>query len=755
MSVPLIKLLLLGLGFAALQAQVVVAPRSSTLLPGRTLTLKARMAGGPGQGPAPWRWRLLDDAPGALDPATGLYQAPPSVDDPQLVRLRAEARDESGEWGEAEILLLPQDPFAVIAQALGPDWLEPFPGGLPFLDLATGERFGPEAQVEPWDPTAGRAPRFVYPPIGQPRLLVWSGPGSRDEGLRPVDLEQMERLVQGQGLDPLFHYAGYGLPITLRWQPAAGAQAQLLSYREGDNVVRRDVTGLDALEVTLRGRVDGFTVEALQRLPGKSRWRSQMQRFPLHLRGLLPLAGNPLAGAGHADAAGLSARLREPFGLVQLEDREAGRLRLRTLVADAGSHVIREVGEDGRVTTLCGRPDQPGHQDGAFQEARFRGPTHLAALETWGGAWECLLADSGNHCVRRIGEDGRVATLAGTPGQAGNRDADTGAGAAFSDPQGLAMDTGGNLYVADRGNRAIRKVAPGGRVTTLAGAPDPQFPGSRDGQGPDARFTRLKGMAFEPLLGYGPALLVLDGHAVRRVSLPDGQVTTVLGQVDQPGSQDVQDGEPERRLAALAGPCLDDPASILWSPGGCLIADTGNHAVRQWVAEDATLTTVAGAPGQGEIRWGLLRDGMPGPQGPGHATLEAPRSLSYGDGAVIRVSTGPCVAELSSGLRLRDQLGRITLECPPARRNQPLTVRFSVPATTIHREPASRPIDYVVDFLNADGSLADRVEGQGRTGPQPMAAVGLFTQAGRGKVVVRCVTGQGVGRGTQAEIQVE
>lgn len=69
--------------------------------------------------------------------------------------------------------------------------------------------------------------------------------------------------------------------------------------------------------------------------------------------------------------------------------------------------------------------------------------------------------------------------------------------------------------MADRGNRVVRLVRPSGQVTTLAGSPGQT--GTRDGPGPEARFTDLKALVCAPGFPVGPRLLVLDGHAVRAV----------------------------------------------------------------------------------------------------------------------------------------------------------------------------------------------------------------------------------------------
>src|SRR6185295_8658235 len=87
---------------------------------------------------------------------------------------------------------------------------------------------------------------------------------------------------------------------------------------------------------------------------------------------------------------------------------------------------------------------------------------------TTDSAGNIYVGDSGNHTIRKITSTGVVTTLAGTAGVSGSIDA-TGAAARFNFPWGVAADSAGNVYVADSGNSAIRRITPAGAVTTFAG----------------------------------------------------------------------------------------------------------------------------------------------------------------------------------------------------------------------------------------------------------------------------------------------
>ncbi|MGX4640513.1 gluconolaconase [Massilia sp. SYSU DXS3249] len=228
-----------------------------------------------------------------------------------------------------------------------------------------------------------------------------------------------------------------------------------------------------------------------------------------------------------------------------------------------------------RVTPIAGS-GHSGVVDGPHAASRFSDPFGVA-LDAHGDVY---VADGGEgNRIRRIGKDGMVSTFAG--GSEGFRDG-PGATAAFHTPSALAFDRRGNLYVADTGNHAIRKIAPDGSVATLAG--DGQ-PGHADGQGRAARFHAPVGIAVDQRGNVYVADTYND--RIRRIT-PDGSVTTLAGS-GQPGNAD--------------GPALmaafDTPSAIAVDRQGTLfVADTGNNAIRQ-IAPDGTVSTVA-APVEGE-----------------------------------------------------------------------------------------------------------------------------------------------------------
>jgi hypothetical protein len=162
-------------------------------------------------------------------------------------------------------------------------------------------------------------------------------------------------------------------------------------------------------------------------------------------------------------------------------------------VADSNNSTVRKVTPSGLVTTPAGRAGQSGSADGIGAAARFNNPNSVA-VDT---ATNVYVADTYNHTIRKVTPTRLVTTLAGLAGTAGSADG-TGNTARFNYPSGVAVDTAGNIYVADTYNNTIRKVTPVGTnwaVTTLGGWAG-GF-GTADGTGSAARFSNPNGIAVD------------------------------------------------------------------------------------------------------------------------------------------------------------------------------------------------------------------------------------------------------------------
>lgn len=215
-------------------------------------------------------------------------------------------------------------------------------------------------------------------------------------------------------------------------------------------------------------------------------------------------------------------------------------------------------GWSGQLSLVAGDGVR-GTRDGAGPQARFDDPWGIVVMEDG----TRYVADAGDsNRIRRITRDGVVSTLAG--GREGFIDG-TGAAAAFHTPSALARDAAGNLYVADTGNHAIRRITPDGVVTTVAGTGTPGF---RDGPALQAQFNGPIGVAVDG----GGRLYVADTYNDRiRLIDRDGSVTTLAGG-DTPGF--VDGSGTEARFDTPTGIAVD-ATGVVW------IADLRNDAIRR------------------------------------------------------------------------------------------------------------------------------------------------------------------------------
>ena len=273
---------------------------------------------------------------------------------------------------------------------------------------------------------------------------------------------------------------------------------------------------------------------------------------------------------GSSDGEGRLARFDSPSGMAFDSLGYA-------FVADEGNSTIRKVSPSGMVTTLAGLAGSPGSDDGTGSAARFSAPGGVA-VDTAGVV---LIADTSNHTIRKITPAGVVTTLAGVAGSEGAADG-TGSEARFRSPSGIAIDGAGNAYVADTENHTIRKVTPGGVVTTVAGLAGAY--GATDGEGPAARFKSPRGVAVDA----GGVVLVADtsNDAIRRIT-PAGVVTTLAGAPSL--LRGYRDG-------VGGGARFSWPTGVaVTSSGDALVVDQGNASIRR-VTAAGVVTTVAGRP---------------------------------------------------------------------------------------------------------------------------------------------------------------
>ncbi len=238
-------------------------------------------------------------------------------------------------------------------------------------------------------------------------------------------------------------------------------------------------------------------------------------------------------------------------------------------VADYGNCKIRQISGVGAVvTTLAGAQGACGTNDGQGNAAQFNGPMDITYDSNNGNLYE---VDVFGCSVRQITPLGAVTTIAGNNGCNGTVSDGTGGAAHFNGPWGITYDSfDHNLYVADTGSCAIRKVTPAGVVTTLAGS----LPAggtaaclSTDGTGSAAQFNMPYGITYDSNDG-NLYVTTYPAQALRQVT-PAGVVTTLVSGSNVPA---LVVGNPSY---------LDAPLSLTFDPNNGFLYILDNDSIRQ------------------------------------------------------------------------------------------------------------------------------------------------------------------------------
>ena len=262
--------------------------------------------------------------------------------------------------------------------------------------------------------------------------------------------------------------------------------------------------------------------------------------------------------AGTTDGQGTSAKFNAPYGITV---DSSGNF----YVADTGNHRIRKITPSGLVSTIAG--SSRGFLNGQGTTAQFNSPMDVA-VDTNGNIY---VSDYSNHIVRKITPSGYVSTFAGS-GTYGLAEG-VGISSQFYNPYGIALDSSGNVYVADRNNNRIRKITPEGLVSTLAGS----GLGFANGKGTDAAFSGPQDIALDS----SGNVYVADtsNHLIRKIT-PSGLVSTIAG-----SSQGFLNGRgTDAQFYAPSG-------ITVVSSGDIYVADTGNFLIRRISCTQCTQPT--------------------------------------------------------------------------------------------------------------------------------------------------------------------
>ena len=282
---------------------------------------------------------------------------------------------------------------------------------------------------------------------------------------------------------------------------------------------------------------------------------------------VITVAGNGLRGYSGDGGPAVAAQLDTPSGVAV--DR-SGNL----YIGDTGNQRIRKVDLAGNITTIAGTGKKGRSPDGAeAAAAALSTPTYLAL----DGAGVLYFSETGAHSVRLIGSDGRLGTVAGTGVRGWSGDGGAGPSATLDTPAGIAVDSDGNVFIADSGNRRIRRVS----------AP------SSWGAGLISTFPDANAAIWRGLIGIA---LSSDG----KVFVSDTEDARVF-RVDGPGQVLTIAGTGVSSYTSDSGPALQQglsrPAGIVVDPsGGIILADSANGRIRRITPVQDGIVITPGPP---------------------------------------------------------------------------------------------------------------------------------------------------------------
>ena len=228
-------------------------------------------------------------------------------------------------------------------------------------------------------------------------------------------------------------------------------------------------------------------------------------------------------------------------------------------ISDSLNQRIRKVDPSGIISTIAGTGERGfGGDGGPAAAARLYNP-HGVTIDSGGSLY---ISDWGNHRIRRVDPSGTISTIAGTGERGFGGDGGPATAAQLSYPNGVALDSGGNVYIADISNHRIRKVDLSGIISTFAGTGERGF-GGDGGPAVEAQLYSPYGVATD----VAGSLYIADfgNHRIRRVD-PSGTITTIAG-------------TGERGFGGDGGPATQ---AQLANPRGIAVGGGGNVYIAGW-----------------------------------------------------------------------------------------------------------------------------------------------------------------------------
>ncbi|MDY6992011.1 MAG: NHL repeat-containing protein [Pseudomonadota bacterium] len=285
------------------------------------------------------------------------------------------------------------------------------------------------------------------------------------------------------------------------------------------------------------------------------------------------IAGSEIRGYSHSNEGNLAtvAMLAYPHDVAV--DNQGN-----VYIADTYNHRIRQVDNQGIITTIAGDGNEGFGGDGQTATLAQLNNPEAIALDNQGHFY---IADRDNHRIRKLDAQGILTTVAGDGNEGYSGDGGLAVEAQLNDPVGISIDSQGNLYIADMDNHRIRKVDTQGMMTTVAGNGLEGYSG--DGAlATQAQLNRPQDVAVDEQ----GQLYIADthNHCIRKID-SQGMITTIVGT-----AQEGYSGDYGPAIKAK----LNDPEGIVLDKAGNLyITDMDNHRIRK-VDARGSITTIAG-----------------------------------------------------------------------------------------------------------------------------------------------------------------
>jgi uncharacterized protein (TIGR03437 family) len=409
-------------------------------------------------------------------------------------------------------------------------------------------------------------------------------------------------------------------------------------------------------------------------------------------------AGNGALGSSGDGAAAINAAMNIPTDVVVDANGNA-------FISDSNNNRVRRVAPNGTITTYAGTGIADfGGDNGPATQAHLNSPVGLAL----DAAGNLFIADSGNARIRKVNAaNGTITTVAGNGLIGFSGDGGPATQATFKRPFGVAVDRNGVLYILDRSDSRIRRVATDGVVTTIAGTGQPGY----NGDDQQASTAQINGGGFMTTDAAGN-LYFADflSHRVRKITVGTGVITTVAGN-GIPGIGG-DGGDPLRAQIFLPTDVAID------SSGNLFVADWGNYRIRK-VQSTTGFRAVASVSAASFLGESLAVESIAAAFGTNLATsvqsatsLPLPTALN---GTSVRVRDALGVERLSPLFFIAPM--QVNFQIPPGAANGAATI-------TITGGDGSVSTGVVQISSIAPGLFSANADGQG-----PAAAVALRIRA--------------------------